>query len=111
MHPTRIQRNAQASATFFVFPIHRGTYHKRVHGIDPWNLSMFRAMPRGQQILEDAQRRLPCQWIALDDDLEDWPESTRQNLIACDGSTGLSSPNVQRELRERLQRCHEALSL
>lgn len=88
-----------------------GTYHKRVHGIDPWNLSMFRATPRGQQILEDAQRRQPRQWIALDDDLEDWPESTRENLIACDGTTGLSCPDVQRELREKLQRCHEALSL
>lgn len=87
-----------------------GTYHKRVHGVDPWNLSMFRAMPRGVQVLEDCLRRKPRQWIALDDDLEDWPDSARHNLIACEGSTGLSSPMVRLELREKLQRCQEALS-
>ncbi|MFN9476512.1 HAD domain-containing protein [Acidovorax sp.] len=86
-----------------------GTYHKRVHGVDPWNLSTFRAMPRGVQVLEDALRRKPRQWIALDDDVEDWPDSARHNLIACDGATGLSSPAVRHELREKLQRCQEAV--
>ena len=88
-----------------------GTYHRQVHGVDPWNLSMFRAMPRGLQVQEDALRRKPRQWIALDDDLEDWPESSRQNLVACEGSTGLSSPEVQSELREKLQRCQAALTV
>ena len=55
-------------------------------------------------------RRKPRQWLALDDDLEDWPESSRQNLVACDGFTGLSSPEVQCELREKLQRCQAALT-
>ncbi|MBD9391345.1 hypothetical protein IB243_03365 [Acidovorax sp. ACV01] len=71
-----------------------GTYHRRVHGVDPWNLSMFRTTPRGVQVQEDAQRRKPKQWIALDDDLEDWPDSCRQNLVACEGTTGLSNPEV-----------------
>ncbi|MDP3226583.1 MAG: HAD domain-containing protein [Acidovorax sp.] len=87
-----------------------GTYHRRVHGVDPWNLSMFRTTPRGVQVQEDAQRRKPHQWIALDDDLEDWPDSCRQNLIACEGTTGLSNPEVQHELREKLRSCHVALS-
>ena len=87
-----------------------GTYHKRVHGVDPWNLSMFRTTPRGVQVQEDAQRRRPQQWIALDDDLEDWPDSCRQNLVACEGTTGLSNPEVQHELREKLRSCHVALS-
>ncbi len=87
-----------------------GTYHRRVHGVDPWNLSMFRTTPRGVQVQEDAQRRKPHQWIALDDDLEDWPDSSRQNLIACEGTTGLSNPEVQHELREKLRSCHVALS-
>ncbi|WP_287803822.1 HAD domain-containing protein [Diaphorobacter sp.] len=82
-----------------------GTYHKRVHGVDPWNLSMFRATPRGVQVQEDAQRRKPRQWIALDDDLEGWPQSCRQNLVACDGTMGLSNPEVQRELKEKLHSC------
>lgn len=87
-----------------------GTYHKRVHGVDSWNLSMFRAMPRGVQVLDDALRRKPRRWIALDDDIEDWPDSARDNLVACEGSTGLSSQKVQCDLRVKLQRCQEALS-
>jgi len=88
-----------------------GTYHKRVHGVDPWNLSMFRTTPRGVQVQEDAQRRKPRQWIALDDDVEGWPDSCSQNLIPCNGTTGLSSPEVQCELREKLRRCHVAVSV
>lgn len=83
-----------------------GTYHRRVHGIDPWNLSMYRAMPRGVQIQEDALRRKPRQWLALDDDLEGWPQSSRPSLVACHGTTGLSNPDVQTELREKLRTCH-----
>lgn len=86
-----------------------GSYHKRVHGVDPWNLSMFRAMPRGAQVLEDVRRRKPRQWIALDGDFEGWPTAARANLIACEGSTGISSLTVQSELRHKLQRCQEAL--
>lgn len=48
--------------------------------------------------------------IVLDEDLKDWPEPSRQNLIAFDGSTGLSSPKVQWELREKLHCCHAALT-
>lgn len=88
-----------------------GTYHGRVHGVDPWNLSMFRTTPRGVQVQEDAQRRKPQQWIALDDDLEGWPDSCRQNLVACDGKKGLSAPGTQHELREKLRCCHVALSV
>ncbi len=87
-----------------------GTYHNRVHGVDPWNLSMFRTMPRGVQVKEDARRRKPRQWLALDDDLEGWPDSCRENLIACEGTTGLSNPVVQHELREKLRGCHAGLS-
>jgi len=43
--------------------------------------------------------------IALDDDLEGWPQSCRQNLVACDGTMGLSNPEVQRELKEKLHSC------
>lgn len=32
-----------------------------------------------------------------------------ENLIACDGTTGLSDVEVQRELGEKLQRCLEEL--
>ena len=70
---------------------------------------MFRATPRGVQVQEDAQRRKPRQWIALDDDLEGWPDSCRENLVACEGTTGLSNPVVQHELKEKLRSCHAGL--
>ena len=101
---TRKRLPASLSARFI-----GGTYHGRVHGLDPWNLSMFRTTPRGVQVQEDTLRRKPRQWIALDDDLEGWPDSCRQNLVACDGTTGLSNPGVQQELKERLRSCFEAL--
>jgi hypothetical protein len=85
-----------------------GTYHKRVHGTDPWNLASFRGIPRGMQILADVQRRKPRHWIALDDDIEDWPASAIGNLVACEGTTGLSNPEVRRELRCKLQQCMAA---
>lgn len=79
-----------------------GTYHKRVHGADPWTLASFRTTSRGMQILADVQRRRPRHWIALDDDIEDWPAFAIDNLVACEGTTGLSSPEVRRELRRKL---------
>lgn len=86
-----------------------GTYHSRVHGVDPWMLADFRQMPRGMQVWEDVQRRKPRQWLALDDDPQGWPEWARDNLIECEGSIGLSSERVRRELQEKLNRCFEAL--
>lgn len=41
-----------------------GTYHKRVHGADPWTLTSLRSAHRSEQILADVQRRSPRHWIA-----------------------------------------------
>ena len=79
-----------------------GTYHKHVHGADPWSLASFQSTPRGMQILADVQRRKPRHWIALDDDIEDWPPLAIGNLVACDGTTRLSDPEVRRQLRQQL---------
>lgn len=86
-----------------------GTYHSRHHGQDPWVKSAFLGTPRGVQILADVQRRKPRQWLALDDDVEGWPLTALGNLVACDGSTGLSDPLVRQLLRDRLEQCHMAL--
>ncbi|WP_366827576.1 hypothetical protein [Acidovorax sp.] len=48
--------------------------------------------------------------MALDDDLERWPDSCRQNQVACDGTTGLSNPDAQPDLREKLSCCYVAVS-
>ncbi|QPS06911.1 hypothetical protein I6G66_21750 [Delftia acidovorans] len=87
-----------------------GTFHKRVHGADPWILASFRDTSRGQQILEDVTRRKPRQWLALDDDIEDWPTTILDRLVACDGKTGLSNPETRQALRNMLQKCHAALA-
>lgn len=79
-----------------------GTFHRRVHGADPWILQGFRDMPRWKQVAADVERRKPRAWLALDDDVEDWPDHLRDNLVACDGSTGLSSPSVREELEKKL---------
>jgi len=79
-----------------------GTFHRRIHGVDPWTLASFKATPRALQIWNDVQRRKPVHWLALDDDVTDWPPAHSKNLVACDGTTGVSSPGVQAELREKL---------
>ena len=106
VHPPGVQRHVKRLPTSLRSRFIGGTYHKGVHGVDPWNQSMFRGTPRGVQIQQDAQRRKPRYWFALDDDLEDWPAAYRHHLIACDGTKGLSDPSVQCELEEQLQRCH-----
>lgn len=86
-----------------------GTYHRRHHGQDWLVKSAFLGTPRCEQILADVRRRKPRQWLALDDDVDDWPRSALANLVACDGSTGLSDPLVRQLLRDRLEQCHIAL--
>jgi hypothetical protein len=86
-----------------------GTYHRRIHGADHGTLTRFLDMPRGLQVVADVQRRRPKKWLALDDDDSGWPEWAIDNLIKCDGETGLSSPSVRDELQLKLERCHAAL--
>jgi HAD domain in Swiss Army Knife RNA repair proteins len=88
-----------------------GTFHRRVHGADPWLLESFRSTPRGLQIWADVQRRQPRQWLALDDDSDGWPTWARDNLVSCDGSLGLSSDTTREELMEKLKRCHLEVGL
>lgn len=80
-----------------------GTYHKRIHGVDPWAISAFKAMSRGEQIVADVRRRQPRAWIALDDDIDGWPHAAMHNLIACDGNTGLSCAAVRQKLAKVLE--------
>jgi hypothetical protein len=87
-----------------------GTFHKRSHGADPWVLESFRSTPRGLQVWADVQRRKPKHWLALDDDAAGWPTFALENLVACNGSTGLSCARVQMELRQKLSKFQEALA-
>ncbi len=64
--------------------------------------SVFDTMPRGQQIVEDALRRQPTKWFAIDDDMFGWPAAYRDRLIATDGASGLSDSAVQEAIRTML---------
>ena len=61
------------------------TFHNRHHPRHE-----FLATPRGYQISNDVDRRLPSSWIALDDDAEGWPAWCVGNLVRCNGKLGLS---------------------
>lgn len=74
------------------------TYHRKVHGADPWTKSDFLNMSRGEQVCADVERRQPNCWAALDDDAEHWPADVLKNLIECDGRRGLSDLSVQLKL-------------
>jgi hypothetical protein len=79
-----------------------GTFHWRYHGANAGEMEKFLDMPRGMQIWQDVERRQPLNWLAIDDNAEGWPDWALDNLIRCDGSTGLSSQRVQDELNEKL---------
>ena len=66
------------------------------------NLNEFQSMSRGLQIWADVQRRLPKQWIALDDQGFNWPAWCRENLIQTDDVLGLRTPAVLTRLNEIL---------
>jgi hypothetical protein len=62
----------------------------------------FTSKPRGVQVWEDVLRRMPKNWIALDDDEWDWPAHCRENLIRTDDYEGISDPEVLAELKRKL---------
>lgn len=72
------------------------TYHSRME------LAAFRDKPRWAQIWDDVLRRSPGSWLAVDNDVADWPADLRRHLVATDDVHGISLPGVQEELRERL---------
>lgn len=80
-----------------------GTFHRKIHGADPWMKESFLRTPRGVQVLADANRRKPRSWVALDDDVEDWPVEAKHHLIECNGDRGISDMRVQRMLGDWLR--------
>ena len=72
------------------------TFHSRM------SRQGFESLPRGIQVLNDVARRRPSQWVALDDDVENWVPEYRDFLIACDKVLGISAPGVLDALEQRL---------
>lgn len=63
----------------------------------------FTSVARGYQVVADAQRRGLRNWVALDDDVRDWPKGHRHRLIPTDPIHGLSSPIAIEALTRWLQ--------
>jgi hypothetical protein len=62
----------------------------------------FSNLTRYEQIMTDVQRRHPTRWIAIDDDLQGWPEESLERIVAMPLVLGLSSPAAALELQQRL---------
>lgn len=61
------------------------TYHRRRFTRDEW----FQHH-RYQQIAQPVQRHHIAEWLALDDDVDGWPDTARHRLAECDGVHGVS---------------------
>jgi hypothetical protein len=64
----------------------------------------FAHIARGYQVAADVSERAPRAWLALDDDVRDWPPEHRVNLVTTDRVLGISEPSVLAELIDALER-------
>jgi hypothetical protein len=81
------------------------TYHSQAHGQSEAAREAFLRMRRGEQVWADVTRRQPARWFALDDAVEDWPDSIRDHLVACSSSDGLGDPSAREALQQMLAKC------
>jgi hypothetical protein len=72
------------------------TFHSRM------NREVFEQKPRYLQILEDAARRKPLDWLAIDNDAAGWPDEHRHRLVLTDDIDGINQRRILDELREKL---------
>lgn len=82
------------------------TYHSNAHGQWAHLRQEFVEMARGEQVWADVTRRQPAQWFAIDDAVDDWPESLRAHLVPCESHLGLGDEAARRSLDGMLRRTH-----
>lgn len=73
------------------------TYHSRM------DEQQFRDTPRGLQVWADVVRRRPRAWLALDDNVEGWPEHTQEHFVQTHEHLGISEPTVLERLKKKLE--------
>lgn len=74
-----------------------GTFHTR-----HMNKQEFNWMTRGQQVLADVARRMPRDWLALDDDAEGWGPHASHHIRTHEHE-GLSDPEVLAVFTQKLE--------
>ena len=84
------------------------TFHAQAHGQAGNYLSEFEAMPRGEQVWSDVTRRMPKQWFAIDDAVDEWADELLPHLVGCAGSSGLSSESSGAALAHMLASVHRS---
>lgn len=68
------------------------------------NKYVFLGKPRSQQIAEDVERRKPRTWVALEDDVEGWPNHSLGHLVQKGEVKGLADGGVRLKLMRWLGR-------
>ena len=74
-----------------------GTFHNRF-----MVKQEFLDTHRGRQVIADVQRRMPRDWIALDDDMEGWGVHARHHVLT-HMYEGISDPDVLAEFKKKLE--------
>jgi HAD domain in Swiss Army Knife RNA repair proteins len=64
----------------------------------------FAQLTRYNQIVADVERRRPARWLAIDDDLEGWPEHALMHIVPMPLGLGLAAPAPALELEHRLEK-------
>lgn len=74
------------------------TYHSQMHR------NSFERLARGLAVVSDVRRRLPAQWIALDDNSDGWPAWCGDRFIQTHQYEGISDPDVLDRLKNALEK-------
>ncbi|WP_458068475.1 HAD domain-containing protein [Rhodanobacter sp. BL-MT-08] len=78
------------------------TWHSRFkHDYD--ETLWWRDASRYRQIKRDLLRRMPAYWLAIDDDMEGWPENEMDRVVYCDPENALGGEQAQALLIDRLK--------
>lgn len=75
-----------------------GTFHNRHMRKDE-----FQWLPRGQQVIEDVQRRQPRDWLALDDNEDGWTEPHFKHWVQTHMYEGISDPGFLATFKQKLE--------
>lgn len=65
-------------------------------------------LSRYQQVQQHATRHSVKNWLALDDDTDDWHPQARSHVVACDTKLGLNTPENLRRLKDWLTQQNQA---
>jgi hypothetical protein len=80
------------------------TFHNQYHKAD-YVLGNLGGLPaRGAEVMRDVARRLPHEWVAVDDTNEGWPERHRARVVLCSSDRGLSDAETLGRLTAALAR-------